>query len=114
MAAYVELYIDQGSTFSNIINITDDITNLPINITGYVVTCQIRKSYYSSNTTAEFAVSIPTPTDGTIILTLDSNATSNIAPGRYVYDVLLKDPEAETVTRVLEGIVNVNPQVTRW
>ena len=112
-AGYQELFLEKGSTFTSSVTL-DDIYGVPYDLTNLLVKSQIRKSYYSSNTTAEFAVSIPTPTDGTIILTLDSNATSNIAPGRYVYDVLLKDPEAETVTRVLEGIVNVNPQVTRW
>ena len=34
MAAYVELYMDQGATFNNIINISDDITNANVNVSG--------------------------------------------------------------------------------
>ena len=30
MASYVELFIDQGTTFNNIINLTDDTTNTQI------------------------------------------------------------------------------------
>jgi hypothetical protein len=37
--------------------------------------------------------------------------TANISAGRYVYDVVIKD-SSNNVTRVLEGIVNVLPQVT--
>ena len=39
--------------------------------------------------------------------------TITIAPGRYVYDILLKNNVDNTVTKILEGIVNVSPLVTR-
>lgn len=111
-AAYQELFLEQGTTFTT--NITlDDIDGVPYDLTGVTAKSQIRKSYYSANTTAEFTVTINTPTDGTILLILDSSTTSNIAAGRYVYDVAIKDT-ANTVTRVLEGIVNVIPQVTKF
>ena len=74
---------------------------------------QIRKSYYSSNTSSEFTISITDPTDGIIVLSLDSANTTNIRPGRYVYDVSIKD-SANTITRILEGILNIDPQVTRF
>jgi len=112
MSEYVELYIDQGSTFSNIINITDDITNLPINITGYVVTCQIRKSYYSSNISANINCSLSNVTNGEITMTLDAANTSNLKPGRYVFDVKTKDT-GNYINRVLEGTITITPQVTR-
>ena len=110
-AGYQELFLEKGASFSTSITL-DDIYGVPYDLTNMEVKSQIRKSYYSSNTTAEFTVSIPQAIDGVIILILDSATTSNIAPGRYVYDVLLKD--SGTITRVLEGVVNVNPQVTRW
>lgn len=111
-AAYQELFLEQGTTFTT--NITlDDIDGVPYDLTNVTAKSQIRKSYYSANTTAEFTVTINTPTDGTILLILDANTTANIAAGRYVYDVAIKDT-ANTVTRVLEGIVNVIPQVTKF
>ena len=111
-AGYQELFLEKGSNFVSTITL-DDIYGVPYDLTQIVAKSQIKKSYYSANTTAEFVVTINTPLDGTIILSLDSDTTANIAPGRYVYDVLIKD-SANTVTRVLEGIVNVNPQVTRF
>jgi hypothetical protein len=111
-AAYQELFLEQGTTFTT--NITlDDIDGVPYDLTGTTAKSQIRKSYYSANTTAEFTITINTPTDGTILLSLGANTTANIAAGRYVYDVAIKDT-ANTVTRVLEGIVNVIPQVTKF
>jgi len=111
-AAYQELFLEQGSTFTT--NITlDDIDGVPFDLTNVTAKSQVRKSYYSANTTAEFVVTINTPTSGVILLTLSAPTTANIAAGRYVYDVAIKDT-ANTVTRVLEGIVNVIPQVTKF
>jgi hypothetical protein len=111
-AAYQELYLEQGTTFTTSITL-DDIDGVPYDLTDVQAKSQIRKSYYSANTTAEFTVNINEPEAGTIILVLDSATTANIAAGRYVYDVAIKDT-ADNVTRVLEGIVNVLPQVTRF
>ena len=111
-AAYQELFLEKGATFTTSITL-DDIYGVPYDLTDLEFKSQVRKSYYSSNTVAELTVTAPTPTDGMIVMLLDSATTANIAPGRYVYDVLIKDT-ANTVTRVLEGIINVNPQVTRF
>ena len=81
------------------------------NLTNFTAKSQVRKSYYSTSTTAEFIILINVPATGVINMSLSSANTANIAPGRYVYDVVIKDT-ANTVTRVLEGIVNVTPQVT--
>ena len=111
-AAYQEIFLEQGTTFTT--NITlDDVDGVPFDLTDVTAKSQIRKSYYSANTTAEFTVTITTPTSGVILLTLGAPTTANIAAGRYVYDVAIKDT-ANTVTRVLEGIVNVIPQVTKF
>jgi hypothetical protein len=111
-AAYQELFLEQGTTFTTSITL-DDIDGVPFDLTDVTAKSQIRKSYYSANSTAEFAITINDPTEGVIILVLDSSVTANIAAGRYVYDVAIKDT-VNTVTRVLEGIVNVIPQVTKF
>jgi hypothetical protein len=49
---------------------------------------------------------------GEITLSLTANQTGNIVAGRYVYDVELTDA-ANSITRIVEGIVTINPQVTR-
>lgn len=112
MASYVELFIDQGTTFNNIINLTDDTTNTPINIYGYSVSSQIRRSYYSANITANITCTTSNTSNGEITMSITAANTSNIKPGRYVFDVKTTDT-SNTVSRVLEGIITVNPSVTR-
>jgi hypothetical protein len=46
-------------------------------------------------------------------LELAANTTANIAPGRYVYDAVISDAITNVKTRILEGIIEVSPRVTR-
>lgn len=109
-AAYSNLYLEQGSTFNTTITL-DDVYGDNYDLTGFTASSQMRKSYYSSNATAVFTTSINL-VQSTITLSLNSATTANIAPGRYVYDTVLID-QTNQKTRILEGIIDVSPSVTR-
>jgi len=109
-AGYQELFLEQGTDFTTSITL-DDVNGDPYNLTGFTAKSQMRKSYYSTSPTAQFTITISAPTTGVLNMSLSSTTTANVAAGRYVYDVAIKD-SANTVTRVLEGIVNVLPRVT--
>ena len=109
-AGYQELFLEQGSDYVTTITI-DDAVGVPFDLTDYQAKSQIKKSYYSSSATANFIITIPQPESGSVQIALDSANTANIAAGRYVYDVVIKN-SSNNVTRILEGIVNVLPQVT--
>ena len=110
-AAYSNLYLEQGTTFSTTITL-DDVYGSVYDLSNYTASSQIRKSYYSANATASFNTFINV-TQGNISLSLDANTTANIAPGRYLYDAIITDTVNNVVTRVLEGIIEVSPSVTR-
>lgn len=113
MAAYVELYMDQGANFRNVINLTDDVTNSTISLAGYsAVRSQMRRSYYSANATANIVCTITDIPNGEITMTLGSANTANIKAGRYLFDLETVDANG-FVSRVLEGTITVTPQVTR-
>lgn len=112
MSAFVELYLDQGTTFNNVINITDDITNAAVNISGYSAESQIRRSYYSSNISANITCTITDAANGELTMSMTAANTANIKAGRYVFDLKIVDTSNIT-SRILEGIINVTPQVTK-
>ena len=112
MAAYAELYLDQGTTFNNIINLTDDLTNAYINVSGYVVRSQMRRSYFSANISANIICTITDAANGEITMSLPAANTSALKAGRYLYDVEVVDTTG-TTSRILEGIITVTPEVTR-
>lgn len=107
MAQKLNLVIDQGTTFTTSFTVNDD-AGLPINFTGYTGNSQIRKHYTSSNATP-FTVSLYS--NGTITLGMSSNTTNGLTAGRYVYDVEVNS--GSQISRVVEGIVTITPQVTR-
>lgn len=111
MAEFLELYMDQGADFSTTISLNDDNTNDPQNVAGYVVTSQMRKSLLSLNATASFQCSILSPEDGEIFMEMSAANTANIRPGSYFFDV--KIHEANTYTRLIEGVIYVTPAITR-
>ena len=109
MATKANITIDQGTTFSTVISLADD-EDVAVNLTGYTANSQIRKHYSSSNSQS-FSITLG-GTSGTITLSLTSTQTSNLTPGRYVYDVELTS-SSNVVSRIVEGIVTVTPEVTR-
>lgn len=111
MATVSNLAIDQGTTYTVTVGVTDD-TGSARDLTGYTGRAQMRRSYYTTSNTA-FTVSIDNPDEGEIILSLTDNQTSGLKAGRYVYDLELENDSTGDVERILEGIVTVYPEATK-
>ena len=110
MANISNLYVDAGSTYSNIITVAAS-NGQPLNLTGYTVASQMRKSYQSS-VAYNFTASILDAPAGKIRLELTNTQSEAIPAGRWLYDVEITSSTGSK-TRVVEGIVTVNPQITQ-
>ena len=110
MAIKANLLVDQGTDYSTSITLTDDNDNL-VDLTNYTANAQMRKTYSSSNAVS-FSVSLFGNT-GIVQLQLTADQTANITPGRFVYDVYVRDTISNTHSRIVEGIVTVTPRVTQ-
>jgi hypothetical protein len=109
MAIKGNLVIDQGSDYLVTINV-ETANGTPVDLGGYTSEAQMRK-HYTSSRFYEFDTEINLAL-GTITLSMDSNTTNTIAPGRYIYDCEVTS-NTGIKTRLLEGIVTITPQVTR-
>ena len=110
MASISNIFIDQGATFTTTVTVTD-ANGDAVNLSGYSVAAQIRKTYLSSTATA-FTATISNASSGEITISLSPTQTTALEAGRFVYDVLIT-ASGGTKTRVVEGQVTVNPSVTR-
>ena len=110
MSSISNIFIDQGATFTTTVTVSDSNGDA-VNLSGYSVAAQIRKSHLSSTSTA-FTASISNASAGEITISLTDSQTTSLEAGRYVYDVLIT-ASGGTTTRVVEGQVTVNPSVTR-
>jgi len=108
MAIKANLIVDQGTTFVTTLNLAGSGGSL--DLTGYTVASQLRKHYLSSNSVS-FTATLNTNTN-VLSLALNANTTSDLVAGRYVYDVELTNVSGE-ITRIVEGVVTVTPNVTR-
>lgn len=109
MAIKANIVIDQGTDFSTEIDVLDENGDI-VDLTGYSGAAQMRKHYTSATATA-FNVAID-ESGGSVTLSMNAATTGTITAGRYVYDCELTN-SSNVVSRLVEGIVTVTPQVTR-
>jgi len=110
MAITQNLSINQGSSFSESLNYVDNLGN-PVNLTGFFLRGTLRESYYSVSAlglTSDFI----NAANGQIRISLNSEETTFLDSKRYVYDVEAY-LSGNTVIRLFEGIVTVNPGVSQ-
>ena len=108
MAAFVEIFIEQGANLSSTVTVTDPF-GYTVNLSTYSAASQIRKSYTSS-TAYNFTVGLGN--NGVITLSMNAATSSTITAGRYLYDLEVQDANSVR-SRLVEGIVSVTPEITR-
>jgi hypothetical protein len=112
------LTIDQGATRTLVVQYQQRASGVdtPVNLTGYTARMQLRTSYAAASSTLSLTSPssgiVITPLTGTITVTITATQTAALAAGRYVYDLEIESAGGE-VTRVLDGIATVTPEVTR-
>lgn len=100
--------IEQGSTFSMTITITDE-NGAVYALTGATAAAILRETYASSAHT-DFTCSVAEST-GVITVSLTAAETAAITITSGVWDIELT--EGTTVTRLLQGTVEISPEVTK-
>lgn len=114
MAEYAEFSIDQGTDFGAYINLNDDASNVPQNAAGYVVSGQLRRSIVSPNASETLFCEVSDAANGELYISMAASNTANLKPGNYFYDIRVIDVNsANAVTRLIEGIIIVNPSITK-
>jgi hypothetical protein len=112
-AVYVSnLVINAGADFSQVFTLESNATNSVLDLSTYTITSQMRK-HSASSSAINFDSSILNPLQGTIKIGLTSSITSDIKPGRYIYDINAYNSSNHSTIRVIEGMVLVREGVTR-
>jgi len=81
-------------------------------LSTYELSGQIRRTYKSASA-VDFDLDIVNPLEGTISISLSGAASATMRSGRYVYDIYATDSAMNKTHKVLEGILEVVPGVTR-
>lgn len=112
MAAIANFTIEQGTTFTTDVTVTDSAGDA-FDLSGYTAFGGLAKGHSSFHTRTLFTVTITTPSTGVVTLDLTADQTANLEEGRYVYDVEIIRGSDSTVTRVIEGLITVRPRASR-
>jgi len=122
-AASLDLTIEQGTTFKRVLTIKDDLDAL-IDLTGETFRGQIRKTPSSTTIVATFTctlrnqvtnkgeVEILISAADTALIPLASQSKPLIVAENFVYNIERVKADL-TVSRILEGIAIVSPEVTK-
>jgi hypothetical protein len=102
--AGVNLTIEKGTDFSIALKLKTD--GSAIGLSGYGVSSVMRKHYDAVVGYGFSAIVLEPSTSGVVRFEMHSTLTSQIKPGRYVYDVLLTDTNGR-ISKVSEGNVLV-------
>lgn len=111
-----DITIEQGATF--LLNLVwRDSTDTLVDLTGYTARMQVRQTHKSADppaltlTTENGAITLGGAA-GTISVVAAATATGDITFKRGVYDLELVSGSG-VVTRLIDGVVTVTPEVTR-
>lgn len=110
MAVRYKFHIDAGATFQRQFEYTNDDGSV-FDLTGYSALMQIRQTP-ESELALEHVPSIDVET-GMITVTLTAEETAELTLPEYVYAIELTAPGGEPVVRLVEGAVEVSPEVVR-
>ena len=112
MAGILNITIDQGETYTNTNSVFLADGTTAMNLTGYTVASKMRK-HYTSTASHTINTTITNPaTAGLIDSSLSATETSAITAGYYVYDLEITS-SGGVVTRVVEGKIQMKPEVTK-
>lgn len=104
--------IIQGETIRLRVRIRAKASGLPVDLTGAVITSQIRKTYTAEAVEGAFDIEPDDLAAGSFFIVLDEAASNEIPSGRHVFDVRI-ELTAGVVKKRPRGQLNILPGVTR-
>lgn len=111
-AGKYNILIQQGADYLQPITIRNSETGVAINLTGAVITGQVREDYTSATPLASFTVQNTDLANGKFTLTIPASTTTTMSFDTGVYDVEVLYASGQK-DRLLQGSVVFSPEVTK-
>jgi hypothetical protein len=111
MSAKYDLVLYQGATFNRTLEVKDN-NSAAVDITNYTFAGQIRTSALSGTVAGTFTITITSAANGRVTWTMSATNTALLPAQQCVYDLEMTQANGDVV-RLLEGYVDIKPNVTR-
>ena len=105
------LIIYTHTDFEQTFLLEDDQSNSAKDLTGFTGTARFKRQLQDLSDPTAFNISFPNRTLGKVRIGLNATQSAALKPGKYFYEILLKDSN-DKVERVVEGTVIVKQPVT--
>ena len=105
------LVVYTHTDFEQTFLLEDSRSNSAKDLTGFSGTARFKRQFEDNADPRSFNVSFPNRTGGKVRIGLGHTQTALIKPGKYFYEILLKDG-SNFIERVVEGTVIVKQPVT--
>ena len=105
------LIVYTHTDFEQTFLLEDNQSNSAKNLTGFTGTARFKEQFESSKDPRSFNISFPNRELGKVRIGLTATQSAALVPGKYFYEILLKDSN-DIVERVVEGTVIVKQPVT--
>ena len=104
--AAVNIVIEQGTDYQEVFTVNNP-DGSPLDLSGHTGTAKIRK-FPDSLMSTPFTVGIVSAA-GQVVVSLANTTTVNLKAGRYYYDVIITSSLTGKKSKVVDGMVLVNP-----
>ena len=105
------LIVYTHTDFEQTFLLEDNQSNSAKNLTGFTGTARFKRQFQDLSDPTAFNISFPNRALGKVRIGLTATQSAKVKPGKYFYEILLKDSE-DKVERVVEGVVIVKQPVT--
>ena len=106
------LTVHCGASFTVSFTCKDD-QGAVVDITGYTARSEARATAADETAVFDFSPTIPTGTDGVILIDLSPETTSTLITGVFIWDIVLEDPFGNIIP-ITGGTVKVRPMSTKF
>jgi len=105
------LIVYTHTDFEQTFLLEDNQSNSAKNLTGFTGTARFKRQIQDLSNPTAFNISFPNRTLGKVRIGLTATQSALVPPGKYFYEILLKDSN-DKIERVVEGTVIVKQPVT--
>lgn len=109
MPTRANIYVDQGTDFSTFLNLSNE--SGIYDITSQQFECDVRKIFSSTSVFSPTFIIEPGGETGVVEMVISADATANVEPGKYQYDIVMLNGSAKE--KILEGLMFILPTITR-
>lgn len=110
----LNISIEQNASYGLTLNLREDDTVTPRDITNWSLTGSIKESYDAPTPLMFFAMDVPSAISGSITAFLSADQTWNLSGSAYYYDIIANDANTSPLEtyRLLYGRVKIIRGVT--